>query len=560
MRNYKSLQNGSDIRGVAIRTADGPEVNLTKEVAERIALGFLLFLRDKTGEPIPGIRIAVGRDSRLSGPDLSKAVSEKMAEVGADVMDGGLASTPAMFMSTVFPEFDADGAIMITASHMPPDRNGLKFFSRTGGLEKHDISKILEYAESDNLFSMFSDLPVGETSTYKFSQEKSVRKIKLMDVYAKHLQNIIRQGISNDEEEFPLQGLRITVDAGNGAGGFYATEVMAPLGADISTSQFLEPDGNFPNHIPNPEDRAAMASICSRVKETKTNLGLIFDTDVDRASAVDEQGNEIAHNGIVALAAALIAEQHPGTTVVTDSVTSNQLTEFLEKKLGLKHLRFKRGYRNVIGKAMELDASGIDSQLAIETSGHAAYKQNYYLDDGAYLATLIVIKAAQLHRDGKGISSMIMDLEEAKEAKEIRLPFDNEKLIASGKSFSEIGDMVISTLTEIAKRGIFTPSQEVAVSENPTELDIKGDNVMPRDGLTCTSNLTRCTLEEPNYEGVRINFPDEDICGWMLLRKSLHDPIMPLNMEAMTERGCDKISQRLKEILKEFPEVNSSAL
>ncbi|MDY3295659.1 MAG: hypothetical protein SOX40_07270, partial [Bacteroidaceae bacterium] len=82
--------------------------------------------------------------------------------------------------------------------------------------------------------------------------------------------------------------------------------------------------------------------------------------------------------------------------VVTDSITSNQLTEFLEKCLGLKHLRFKRGYRNVINKAIELNNSGIDSQLAIETSGHGAFKENYFLDDGAYLATKIVIKAARL--------------------------------------------------------------------------------------------------------------------------------------------------------------------
>ena len=82
--------------------------------------------------------------------------------------------------------------------------------------------------------------------------------------------------------------------------------------------------------------------------------------------------------------------------MVTDSTTSDQLTEYLEQCLGLKHLRYKRGYRNVINKAMELNEHGIDSQLAIETSGHAAYKENYFLDDGAYLATKIVIKLAQM--------------------------------------------------------------------------------------------------------------------------------------------------------------------
>ena len=552
MRNYKSLQNGSDIRGVAIYTPDGPTVNLTGEVAERIALGFLLFLHEKTGGDITTMRIAVGRDSRLSGPAISKAVCNAMAEAGADIMDAGLASTPAMFMSTVFPEFDADGAIMITASHMPPDRNGLKFFSKMGGLEKQDISRILELAETESLYEMLNRAP-EEVVLKNHKEEKNIRTINLMERYASHLREIIVSGLGEagvsgiSDMEKPLLGLKITVDAGNGAGGFYAEDVLSPLGADVSSSQFLEPDGNFPNHIPNPEDRSAMESISKRVLEKGTDLGLIFDTDVDRASAVDEKGNEIAHNGIVALAAALIADKYPGTTVVTDSVTSNQLTDFLEKGLKLKHLRYKRGYRNVIGKAMELDASGTDSQLAIETSGHAAFKQNYYLDDGAYLATLIVIKTAELYGKSKGISEVIAGLKEAKEKRELRLSFNNEKLSRSGKSFSEVGDEIIRDLTELAKSG------EFRIEKSGGRDDSEGSG--GQEGAP-----VKCSLAEPNYEGVRIDFPDEDIDGWMLLRKSLHDPIMPLNMEAMSEGGCLKISELLKSFLMAYPELDIEKL
>ena len=212
---------------------------------------------------------------------------------------------------------------------------------------------------------------------------------------------------SQTNREKPLAGLKIVVDAGNGAGGFYATKILEPLGADVSASQFLEPEGSFPNHAPNPENKEAMASICRRVVESGADLGLIFDTDVDRSSAVDKNGKEISRNGIVAMAAALIAREHPGTTVVTDSITSDELTEYLEQCLGLKHLRFKRGYKNVINKSIELNEEGIDSQLAIETSGHAAYKENYFLDDGAYLATKIVIQAAQLMQQGEGIEVLL---------------------------------------------------------------------------------------------------------------------------------------------------------
>ena len=500
----KKLQNGSDIRGVALATPNGPEVNLTPETAERLARGFADFLVEKTGLGLGELTIAVGRDPRITGEALEDAICRGLAAYGCKVYSAGLASTPAMFMATVFPEFDCDGSIMITASHMPMERNGMKFFSKEGGLEKQDISKIIEFAEGAG----------GGASTSVGGA--GITHIDLIDRYCNHLKNIIREACGDGE---PLAGLRITVDAGNGGGGFFAEKVLKPLGADVSTSQFLEPDGTFPNHIPNPENRAAMEAIRTRVLETGTDLGLIFDTDVDRASAVDEQGKEIAHNGIVAMAAALIAEEHPGTTVVTDSVTSNELSKFLTEELGLKHLRYKRGYRNVIGKAITLNKEGIDSQLAIETSGHGAYKQNYFLDDGAYLATLIVIKAAKLQREGKKISSVIANLKEPVEAREVRLPI-------AGDDFVETGDKIIADLTKAATDG----------------------------------RLSEVSLAEPNYEGVRIDFNSPEIQGWMLLRKSLHDPIMPLNYEANVEGGCKKIAADIKPILAMYPQLDISLL
>ena len=346
---------------------------------------------------------------------------------------------------------------------------------------------------------------------------KEITSIPLIDTYAAHLRQLIIEGVGAGDT--PLSGMKITVDAGNGSGGFYAIKVLEPLGADISSSQFLEPDGNFPNHAPNPEDKKAMASICSRVTECGTDLGLIFDTDVDRSSAVDEKGQEINRNSIVAMAAALIADAYPGTTVVTDSITSNELTTFLEENLGLKHLRFKRGYKNVINKSVELNEAGTDSQLAIETSGHAAYKENYFLDDGAYLATKIVIKAAQLFREGLGISSLLADLKLPAESEEIRFPILAE-------DFGSYGDSIIAELETLARSG----------------------------------QIAGATLVEPNYEGVRIAFDRPDFSGWLLLRKSLHDPIMPLNIESNTEGGCLEIRKVLKPILAGYDQLDTSKL
>ena len=501
--NYSKLQNGSDIRGVAMDVVPGEKLNLGKEETFRLTGGFVLWLSEKWGKTPAELKISVGHDSRLTAESLKATITDALVHMGVKVYDCGLASTPAMFMSTVFPEYDCDGAIMITASHLPYNRNGFKYFDKNGGLNKSDIATIIAYAESEAAAETLVTIPDTEV--------KPAEKRDLIERYSRHL----REKIIAETADKPLAGLKIVVDAGNGAGGFYAKKILEPLGADISASQFLEPDGHFPNHQPNPENREAMESISRRVVESGADFGLIFDTDVDRSSAVDKNGKEISRNAIVAMAAALIAREHPGTTVVTDSITSDELTVYLEKCLGLKHLRYKRGYKNVINKAIELNESGIDSQLAIETSGHAAYKENYFLDDGAYLATKIVIKAAQLAKSGVGIDVLLSSLEEPKEAVEIRFPI-------KGENFAEYGEKILSDLKVWAE----APEQAVA-------------------------GISRV---EPNFEGVRLNFRMADAEGWCLLRKSLHDPIMPLNVE-VSKGTCEKILNIIKDFLRKYDRI-----
>lgn len=515
--DFKKLQNGSDIRGIAITGVPGELPNLTPDEAERIAKGFLLWLTKHTGKDPENITISIGHDPRISRMKLKNGLVLGFGPYGVKLLDCGLASTPAMFMSTIFPQYDCDGAIMITASHLPFNRNGFKFFTKDGGLNKKDITEILETAASDERIAELGEPRFKDRAIFNMGKTYPMEECDLMDSYAEHLRNIIKENVYNynkcvqnkvinaDQYEKPLAGMKIVVDAGNGAGGFYARKVLKPLGADISASQYLDPDGNFPNHAPNPEDYEAMHSVSIKTLSSSADLGLIFDTDVDRSAAVDHRGREISRNGIVAMAAALLAEDYPGTTVVTDSITSDHLHVFLEEKLGLKHLRYKRGYKNVINKAIELNEQGIDCQLAIETSGHAALKENYFLDDGAYLATKIVIKAAILHKEGKKIADLIEDLEHPAEAREVRLP-----IIA--KEFSEYGDKILAQLTDFAEN---------------------------QEGMT---------VVKPNYEGVRITFEN----GWCLLRKSLHDPIMPLNIESQKKGGCKVIAEKMFKFLKQY--------
>lgn len=266
---WKKLQNGSDIRGIALEGVPGETVNLTPEIAGTIAKAFAVWLSEKTGKPLPSLKISVGNDSRLSGPAIREAVISAMTSLGSSVYNCSLASTPAMFMSTVLEGYKYDGAIMLTASHLPFNRNGLKFFTPLGGLEKQDITSILEKAQD---------------FTFEILDKKgSVYPTDLISAYANDLVLKIRKG---SDSELPLKGLKILVDAGNGAGGFFEEKVLKPLGADTTGSQFLEPDGSFPNHIPNPEDKEAMDSVKNAVLQNKADFGIIFDTDVDRAGAV----------------------------------------------------------------------------------------------------------------------------------------------------------------------------------------------------------------------------------------------------------------------------------
>ena len=464
------------------------------------------------------LRISVGRDSRLSGKHIAEVVCKTLQKLGVQALDTGLASTPAMFMSTKIDNFNCQGAIMITASHLPQNRNGFKFFSASGGVSKDTISKILEIAEQrdngvDLSSSLYENQMRHEQGAYSI---KPIEKIDIMSKYCEILRKQISVALGNTEK--PLSGMKILVDAGNGVGGFYAENILQPLGANTSGSLYLEPDGTFPNHIPNPEKEEAVKDIIEQVKLKHADLALVFDTDVDRVAAIDENGKPMVRNGIIAVAASLIYKLYPASYVVTDSITSPELADFLNEKLGLRHFRYRRGYKNVIDKAKALIEEGKDCQLAIETSGHAAFKENYFLDDGAFLATKIVIETARLKREGLGVSSLISNLSEPAESVEYRLPINSQE-----KDINKIGDSIL-----LALKG-WTEDEGVNYG---------------------------ATLEEPNYEGVRIKFPD----GWLLLRMSLHDPIMPLNIESQTRGGVKNIISIIKPVLDIFTELDTDSL
>lgn len=487
--SYNELKSGTDIRGVA-SDKGGSKVNLTDAAVKDITAAFVLWLSDKTGKKPSELKVAIGHDSRITASTIKAAALSELVIVGVHISDCGLASTPAMFMTTI--DLDCDASIQITASHHPFDRNGLKFFTKDGGLDSCDITAIVDIANEGKRAEIADGVIV---------------KTDYMTTYAKRLRDMICEGLGKTESDKPLQNYHIIVDAGNGAGGFYANNVLAPLGADISGSQFLEPDGMFPNHIPNPENKQAMESICSAVVASGADLGIIFDTDVDRAGCVDSSGKEINRNRLVALASYIAVQGNEGATIVTDSVTSDGLKIYIEKDLGGKHYRFKRGYKNVINKAIELCNEGINCPLAIETSGHAALRENYFLDDGAYLATKIVIELARGNKFEEILSTLKMPAEE----KEIRLNI-------KAQDFRSYGLNVIDEL------------EKLALSKK------------------------ECVIADDNREGIRITTP----YGWMLLRLSVHDPVMPLNFESDEIGGTNKNVEFFSEFFNQFSELDLS--
>ncbi len=493
MDKFLYLKSGTDIRGTAF-SENGENIDLTDERIHSIIASLVEFLKKKFSKT--ELSVFVGYDSRISSQRIFKAVTDTLLSLGVTVLGSGLSSTPSMFMSVV--NFKADAAIEITASHLPKEMNGLKFFTEDGGFSGRDIEEILAFAEEN---------------PYVIQQtQEEIQQLPNMEKYSEGLREMIKKGVNAENYDEPLSGLKIVVDAGNGVGAFYAYDVLFKLGANIEGSRFLEPNGYFPNHIPNPENKDAMKAISQATVCADADLGVIFDTDCDRAACVDDKGNEINRNKLVALASYIALKDNKGGTIVTDSVTSDGLNEFIENNLGGVHHRFKRGYKNVIDEGKRLNKNGINAPLAIETSGHAAFRENYFLDDGAYLITKIIIELAKLKKEGKGLKDLIGTLKNPLEEKELRLKINLD-------DFKNYGLSVIEDFKSLCEKTEF-------ISFAPS-----------------------------NYEGIRVNFDKENGDGWTLLRMSLHEPLLVINFESNSKGGVNKMVDFFNEFISNYDKI-----
>ena len=490
--NWLKLRSGSEIRG--------PEQLLTDERAEKLGYAFATWLAERLNTTPDTLTLAVGRDMRPSGARIKAALTRGITAADSDVLDCGQCAAPALFMNVQGAPRSANGAVMVTATPSASGLNGFKFVTAQGGLAGADVADILRRAAQ-------AEVP-----------ERLVTRLDAAEQYYEGLRRDAAQYLEDDALR-PLLGMRVVVDARCPIGADYA-RFLESLGVETDGSLPAEADGG--SIVPNPEDPATLRAVSQAVLENRADLGVIFTADGDRAAFVDQDGRPIAQNRLIALVSAmLLLDERPGLTFVTDSVTSSGLSAFIAEWGGV-HYRFKRGYRNVIDEAVRLNAEGIDCPLAIETSGHAAFRENGFLDDGLYLATRLICEALNRKREGQTLAALIDDLQEPVESVEISLPILEFEDWQPEEEVQEIVEIILShTLTH-------------------PEWQLAPDN---REGVRITFNL----------DGGVNN-------AWFQLRMSVHDPVMPLNAESAVPGGVKRILAALYDLIKDTALVDLEPL
>ena len=577
LANFQRASNGFDMRGVVApcKDIDGPI--LTYVDAFWVGVGFGESLKQSNSlmsnadKAVP-ITVGIGRDSRESGIELTRWLAGGLEAVGVRAYDVGLCTTPAMYLSCIV-GLDSDdqimgdpwpfsGAISVTASHLPSHWNGFKFFTpdKPSNIGEEGIQEIIDICtkkDVDDIVPVASDFK-GRSSksflpTYSEFLKRTVRE-KFLQTYEGDLMN----GAPNDDMSsspmYPLRGLKICVNAGNGAGGFLA-ETLSDLGADTSSSLHLDPDGNFPNHIANPEDRIAIECTATAVVRAAADLGICLDTDADRVGLVegssvdstDPDGGRrlLNRNCLIALVSKVALRSAASGVIVTDSATSNGLSKFIES-LGGTHVRYKKGYRFVIEKGRSIEGC----VAAVECSGHGAWKDNGWVDDGCYTAVRLVTElslmrlkqrhtlssAAAVAFDGDAVdrkelsrlSDLLIGFTEPEESTELRF-----RVTGGPSSMKEITEKAVATLKDIANSPLCNTAQ------------------VPNQ--SCFS----WNIEKINHEGLRVNFDftirknredlihGQKLTGWCMLRASLHEPILSMQIESDQLGGMKEVARIL---------------
>jgi phosphomannomutase/phosphoglucomutase len=419
-----------DIRGVA-------GVDLTEETVELVLRALGTRVRDAGGQ-----RVVLGRDVRLSSPGFHRAAVAGLTATGCDVIDVGIVPTPLVYFAAQ--QLQVDGLCMITGSHNPADYNGLK-------------------------------IGVGQTTIYGEAIQEILRMVQ-RGAFASGHGTVTSHDIVTPYQDYVARNLRlgprklrVVIDAGNGTGGV-AVPIFERLGVEV-VPLFLEPDGRFPNHHPDPTVEKNLEHLKKKVLETRADVGIAYDGDSDRVGAVDEKGQVLWGDQLMILFARAILAEVPGAAVVAEVKCSFTLYDDIKKRGG-RGIMWKAGHSLIKAKMKEEHAA-----LAGEMSGHIFFGHRWLgFDDGIYSSARLVELLTQTDQP---MSSLLADVP---------------------KTFS-------------------TPELRVDCRE-----EIKFEVVRRAQAF-----FTR-GYEAVTVDGVRVVFPD----GWGLVRASNTQPILVLRFEATT--------------------------
>lgn len=328
-----------DIRGIVDQT-------LTTDGVYQIgcALGTTVL---RAGEK----QMVVGRDGRLSGPKLIKALTEGILSTGCDVVDIGQVPTPVLYYATH--HLNIASGVVITGSHNPCDYNGLKMIIQNQALYNDAVQ---------NLYKMIC----------KFDFQKGSGNLTECDVVSDYIQEI-----QKNIHAQPLN-LKVVVDCGNGVAGAIAPALYQALGCTV-IPLYCDVDGRFPNHHPDPGQPANLQDLVQAVKDHKADIGLAFDGDADRLGVVDNTGNIVWPDRLLILFAEEILSRKPNANIIFDVKCTRHVGEAISK-LGGQALMWKTGHSLIKAKMQETKA-----ELAGEMSGHLFFKDRWYgFDDGLY--------------------------------------------------------------------------------------------------------------------------------------------------------------------------------
>ncbi|HMO02750.1 MAG TPA: phosphomannomutase/phosphoglucomutase [Oligoflexia bacterium] len=404
-----------DIRGVV-------DIDLCDRFAFLLGRAFVNYLEAK-GVSLSSAKVVIGYDARLSSTSYAAALAEGILSKGCVVAEViGLSTTPLLYFAANVGKYD--GAIMVTGSHNPANMNGFKICvdkSTISGSEIQDLKRLV--------------LEEGKLTEWQnWTLEKELSK----ESGNPFLDRYIEELYQNVYPHFSARKLKVVVDAGNGVGGLTALKLLKKLNVEV-VPLYCEPDGNFPNHHPDPTVLENLHDLMSKVKEVSADLGIGWDGDGDRIGVVDEKGRPVFGDMILLILAKALLKRVPNATIIGDVKCSEILFDEI-KKSGGNPIIWKTGHSLIKNKLKETGGA-----LAGEMSGHIFFKDRFYGFDDACYATLRLLEIVSNHYGP--FSSLLAGLPETFSTPEIRVDCAEErKFEIANKAVDLFKDYQISTI------------------------------------------------------------------------------------------------------------------